>query len=68
MKEIFSAAFWNNLIGNTMTWVTKELPSLLIVIIIAFVSFKMIKILFKKLRKSMVARAEKMRTLLPQRR
>ncbi|MFO7841375.1 MAG: mechanosensitive ion channel family protein [Fidelibacterota bacterium] len=59
MEEVFTVTFWQKLLENLMHWVTTELPSLLVVLVIAVVAFKMVRITFKKLRKAMIARAEK---------
>ncbi|MDZ7738994.1 MAG: mechanosensitive ion channel family protein [Bacteroidales bacterium] len=59
MEKLFDATFWTELLEKAQTWLIEELPGLVIIIILFFVAFKLIRFLLNKLRKTLVRRADK---------
>jgi len=59
MKHFLSGIFWTELLNNIQNWIVTELPGLIIVIIILFVTFKIVNFSLKKLKKTLVNRATK---------
>jgi small conductance mechanosensitive channel len=59
MENIFKVTFWQEFIDTAVKWIVSELPGILILTVIIFVAFKMIRFSFKKMTKVLSARAEK---------
>ena len=59
MENIFKATFWEELIHSSIDWIISELPGIIILTIIVFIAFKMVRFTFKRMTKIMSARAEK---------
>jgi len=59
MEKIFDSGFWAKLFDKGQDWLINELPGLIIVIVLFFIVMKVIGFFLKKLRKSLVSRAEK---------
>ena len=59
MKHFLSGIFWTELLNNIQNWIVTELPGLIIVIIILFVTFKIVNFSLRKLKKTLVNRATK---------
>ncbi len=59
MKRLFDASFWTDLFESAKMWLIEDLPGLLIIIIVFFIAFKIIRFLLKRLSKSMIKHAEK---------
>jgi len=58
MENIFTSSFWSQVIDTAIKWVIEELPGILIITVIVFVSFKVVRFTFKKLRRTFIKRAE----------
>jgi small conductance mechanosensitive channel len=59
MEHFLNKTFWTELINNGQNWLISELPGLLIVLIIVILAFKMVSFTFKKLKKTLINRANK---------
>jgi len=59
MKEFFSTEFWKLAVERASEWLITTLPSLLLVVVLAFVVLKVVGFLLKRVRALMVTRAEK---------
>lgn len=59
MKHFLSGIFWTELLNNIQNWIVTELPGLIIVTIILFVTFKIVNFSLRKLKKTLVNRATK---------
>lgn len=58
MENIFTSSFWSQVIDTAIKWVIEELPGILIITVIIFVAFKVVRFTFKKLRRTFIKRAE----------
>jgi len=59
MEQILESTFWTELFKNGQNWLISELPGLLIVSIIVFIAFKIVRFSFKKLKRTLINRADK---------
>jgi len=59
MENIFKVTFWQEFVDSAVTWIVSELPGILILTVIIFIAFKMVRFSFKKMRKVLSSRAEK---------
>jgi moderate conductance mechanosensitive channel len=59
MQEIFTATFWETLIEKLINWMVGDLPGLLVVAVVIFAAFKIVRFSMKRLRIGMAHRAEK---------
>ncbi len=59
MEKLLNAEFWTELIDKAQTWMMEELPGLIIILILFFIAFKLIRFLLKKLNKTLIKRADK---------
>nr|MDA3819703.1 mechanosensitive ion channel [Candidatus Delongbacteria bacterium] len=59
MKQIFGTTFWTDLLKNSQSWLINELPGLLIALVLFFIAFKIINFALKKLKKTLLNRADK---------
>lgn len=59
MENIFKVEFWNQLVHTAINWIISELPGILILTVIVFIAFKMIRFSFNRLKKILSERAEK---------
>ena len=59
MKEFFSTEFWKLAVERASEWLITTLPSLLLVVVLAFVVLKVVGFLLKRVRALMLTRAEK---------
>ncbi len=57
MEDIFTQSFWRQLLEKGQEWVINELPSLLIVFVLLFISFRLANALINSLRNGLVKRA-----------
>ncbi len=63
MVNIIDSKFWTELFANGQTWLIKELPGLLIAILIFFLSMKLIKFSLKKLKAAITNRTKSMESI-----
>ncbi len=63
MEQILESTFWTELFNNGLNWIINELPGLLIALVLFFLAFKIIGISLKKLKKTLLNRADKNDTL-----
>lgn len=59
MENIFKVEFWNQLVHGAVNWVVTELPGILILTVIVFIAFRIVRFTFKKMTKGLSYRAEK---------
>ncbi len=59
MENIFKVAFWEELIGSSTNWIVSELPGIIILTIIVFIAFKMVRFTFKRMTRILSSRANK---------
>ncbi|MBN2780939.1 MAG: mechanosensitive ion channel family protein [Candidatus Marinimicrobia bacterium] len=59
MENILKVTFWEQLIETAVNWVVTELPGILILTLIMFLAFRVIRFSFKRLRKVLAARADR---------
>lgn len=59
MQQILTQAFWHNLFNKFMLWAETQLPSILLLILLWFISLKFISILIRRLRKILIKHATK---------
>ncbi len=59
MQEIFTQDFWNELFRRLIEWSVGNLPMILLLIVLLFVSLKIIKILIRRLKKILIRHATK---------
>lgn len=58
METFFTDAFWAEFITNAQNWLINQLPGLLIITVIVFLSFKIVGIFFRKIKKTLIRRAQ----------
>lgn len=59
MEQILESTFWTELFKNGQNWLINELPGLLIVLVLFFLAFKIIGFSLKKLKRTLLNRADK---------
>lgn len=59
MEQIFESTFWTELYKNGQNWLIEELPGLLIVLVLFFLTLKIVGFSFKKLNKTFLKRADR---------
>ncbi len=59
MENLLSKNFWDQFIQAAENWIIKDLPSLIIVVVLIFISFRIANVLLKTLKTSLIKRAEK---------
>ncbi len=59
MDKLITPEFWTGFINSTQKWLITELPGILILLLVIFVSFRFLSFLIKKLNKTLISRAEK---------
>ncbi|MFO8067233.1 MAG: mechanosensitive ion channel family protein [Bacteroidales bacterium] len=59
MEDYFNSDFFQSFYSNMKTWVINELPGLLIIVVLFFIAFRIVKFLFRKLKKKLIHKAEK---------
>ncbi|MFP4548600.1 MAG: mechanosensitive ion channel family protein [Fidelibacterota bacterium] len=59
MKEFFTQDFWQQLFINGKEWFVREAPSLILVFILLFASFRLVNMLVNSLRSALINRAAK---------
>lgn len=57
MEEILSNSFWENLLSTLVKWIVTELPSIILLIILLFVSLRMVAFFITRTRKLLQKRA-----------
>ncbi len=63
MEQIVSDSFWVDLFEKVKSWLLTDFPGLLILVILFFLAFKIIRFSFKRLTKTMISRVEKSETV-----
>ncbi len=59
MDKLITPEFWTGFINSAQKWLITELPGILILLLVIFVSFRFLSFLIKKLNKTLISRAEK---------
>ncbi len=63
MQEIFTQNFWQDVLSRFVQWVINVGPSILILIILLFITLKFLSILIRRLNKMLINRATKNESL-----
>jgi small conductance mechanosensitive channel len=58
MDNWLSSTFWNDLVSQTVTWLISTLPSLLIIVILAFILFKVTNLFLRRIKPIMLKHME----------
>ncbi|MFA6618753.1 MAG: mechanosensitive ion channel family protein [Candidatus Neomarinimicrobiota bacterium] len=59
MENLFKATFWQELITSSINWIVSELPGIIILTIIVFIAFRILRFTFKRMSKLLSLRASK---------
>jgi small-conductance mechanosensitive channel len=59
MEQFLESTFWTELFKNGQNWLINELPGLLIALVLFFLIFKIVGFSIKKLKKTLLNRADK---------
>ena len=59
MENLFTAEFWEKLIGSAREWIITELPGLIILILVFIILGRIVAFSLKKFKKSLIHRAGK---------
>ncbi len=59
MEQVLTNSFWKSLLQNLQEWALTELPGLIVLIIIIFMAFRFLGFSLKRLKKTLVHRADK---------
>ena len=59
MQELLTKNFWSEILGKIIDWFVNVLPSIIFLIILLFVSLKLLGILVRRLNKILISRATK---------
>jgi small conductance mechanosensitive channel len=59
MEQLISPEFWAELLKSTRNWLITELPGILVLIILMIITFRIVRFLINRLKKTLVSRAEK---------
>ncbi|HDZ40230.1 MAG TPA: mechanosensitive ion channel family protein [Bacteroidetes bacterium] len=58
-KELLSQEFWENALNKMLDWLISEGPSIILIIILLFVSLKLLNIIIRRIKKIFTSRALK---------
>jgi small conductance mechanosensitive channel len=58
-EKLFTEEFWTTILNQFTKWVLNEAPSIVITIILLFVSLKVLKLIIRRLKKILIYRATK---------
>lgn len=59
LQEIFTKNFWSGILDNLTEWFVNVAPSIIVLIILLFISLKLLGILIRRLNKILISRATK---------
>ncbi len=59
MEKYFNAEYWINLIDKGVEWIIQHLPSIVVLLILLFISLKLFSLIIKRIRKIIITRIEK---------
>ncbi|MCB2194746.1 MAG: mechanosensitive ion channel family protein [Bacteroidetes bacterium] len=59
LQEIFTKNFWSSILDNLMEWFVNVAPSIILLIILIFISLKLLGVLIRRLNKILISRATK---------
>lgn len=59
MEKYFNAEYWVSLIDKGVEWIIQHLPSIVVLLILLFVSLKLFSLIIRKIRKIVITRIEK---------
>lgn len=62
MEKFISKTFWTELLNKGQEWLVSELPGLIIVLLIFILTLRIVRFSIKKLKKTLIKRAEKSKT------
>lgn len=58
-KELFNQDFWNTILSKLLDWLVNEGPSVIFVVILLFISLKLLNLIIRRLKKIFAHRAAK---------
>lgn len=58
-EKLFTEEFWTTILNQFITWVVNEAPSIIITIVLLFISLKLLKLIIRRLKKILIYRATK---------
>jgi len=58
-QEFFTQEFWGNLLNNFLDWIVKQGPSIILTIILLFISLKILNVVIRRLNKLFERRTSK---------
>jgi len=58
-EKLFTEEFWTTILNQFTTWVVNEAPSIIITIVLLFISLKLLKLIIRRLKKILIYRATK---------
>jgi moderate conductance mechanosensitive channel len=59
MEQFMESTLYTEFLSKGKEWLISDFPGLLIVLILFFIAMKIIRISFRKLRKTLISRAER---------
>lgn len=59
LQEIFTKDFWSGILDNLMDWFINVAPSIILLIVLLFISLKLLGLLIRRLNKILISRATK---------
>ncbi|MBD3225070.1 MAG: mechanosensitive ion channel [Caldithrix sp.] len=59
MDQFLTAEFWNVLMDKSIEWIISEIPSIIILLLVVMISFRVIRFALNRLKDVLVKRAEK---------
>lgn len=59
MEQVFTAEFWSKAIEKTQEWMITELPGIVIIILLTFITISILTFSLNKLKKTLIRRAGK---------
>jgi small conductance mechanosensitive channel len=59
LQQLFSQQFWTDILHQIISWFINQLPSLVLLIVILFISLKLLKLVIRRLKKIFIHHATK---------
>ncbi len=59
MKDFFSSEFWSSFYNKALDWVITELPSILVIILVAIITFAVVRIALRKMKKMIIRQSQR---------
>ena len=59
LQQLFSQQFWTDILHQIISWFINQLPSLVLLIVLLFISLKLLKLIIRRLKKIFIYHATK---------